>query len=278
MNTNKASLFPKFIYGTAWKKEKTTDLVVQAVLLGFRAIDTACQPKHYREDLVGNALEKLAKEHNIKRNELFIQTKFTSLDGQDPNNIPYDKSAELTEQVKQSLKKSLENLKTDYIDSLVMHSPMRTFDNTLKVWKCFEEFHDQGYVRQLGISNCYSPDVIEKLYKEARVKPSVIQNRFYSDSGYDKEIRAFCKANNIAYQSFWTLTANPMILKSRAVEDKCKKYGKTNAQIFFKFVMQIGITPLTGTTDKEHMKQDLEVLEMNDLSENEISQIEKMLN
>jgi hypothetical protein len=44
---------PKMLYGTAWKKDHTVDLVVQAVLAGFRGIDTACQPKHYREDLVG---------------------------------------------------------------------------------------------------------------------------------------------------------------------------------------------------------------------------------
>jgi diketogulonate reductase-like aldo/keto reductase len=275
---NKSSLFPKIIYGTAWKKDKTTDLVVQAVLSGFRAIDTACQPKHYREDLVGNALEILSRDHNIQRTDLFIQTKFTSVDGQDPKNIPYDQSTELTEQVKQSMKKSLENLKTDYIDSLVLHSPMKTYDNTMKVWRCFEEFCDNGWVRQIGISNIYNFSLLEQIYEAARIKPSVIQNRFYADSGYDKEIRKFCLEKGIAYQSFWTLTGNPMILGSSLVKQMAKKYNVTPEQLFFKFVMQIGITPLTGTTDSEHMKQDLEVVDLKDLSGDEVASIEKMLN
>ena len=170
---------PRIIYGTAWKKEKTTDYVIQAVLQGFKGIDTACQPKHYREDLVGEALKILEKDYGILRSNLFIQTKFTSLDGQDPNNIPYDKFAKLTDQVHQSLEKSLSNLNTDYIDSLVMHSPMRTYEDTMKVWHIFEEFVSSGKVKQIGISNIYSLKLLEKIYSSAKIKPSVIQNRFY---------------------------------------------------------------------------------------------------
>uniref|UniRef100_A0A915CSS7 NADP-dependent oxidoreductase domain-containing protein n=1 Tax=Ditylenchus dipsaci TaxID=166011 RepID=A0A915CSS7_9BILA len=112
------------IYGTAWKKEKTAELVVKAVLAGFRAVDTACQPKHYNEELVGQAVATLQQKHGLKRQDLFLQTKFTSLNGQDPHKIPYDKNAPLVEQVKQSFATSLINLQTDYLDSLVMHSPM----------------------------------------------------------------------------------------------------------------------------------------------------------
>ncbi|MBW1609002.1 MAG: aldo/keto reductase, partial [Deltaproteobacteria bacterium] len=74
---------PRIIYGTAWKKDRTGDLVVKAIQTGFRGIDTACQPKHYNEALVGTALQRL-KSHCIEREELFLQTKFTPLSGQDP--------------------------------------------------------------------------------------------------------------------------------------------------------------------------------------------------
>ncbi|KAG8749428.1 hypothetical protein FRC12_013426 [Ceratobasidium sp. 428] len=67
---------PTIIYGTAWKKVQTKSLVVQAVLQGFRGIDTACQPKHYREDLVGEALAELYEQHGLSREDLFIQTKY----------------------------------------------------------------------------------------------------------------------------------------------------------------------------------------------------------
>jgi diketogulonate reductase-like aldo/keto reductase len=268
---------PRIIYGTAWKKEKTTILVVEAVLAGFKAIDTACQPKHYREDLVGEALAILNNEYNIKRESLFIQTKFTSLDGQDPKNIPYDKNSKLTDQVYQSLEKSFTNLQTNYLDSLVIHSPMKSYDDTMTVWKIFEEFVSEGKVKQIGISNIYSIKLLEKIWDNAKVKPSVIQNRFYADTSYDTEIRKFCRLNGIIYQSFWTLTANPKIIKSKEVKALAKNRNCNEEQIFFKFVMQIGIAPLTGTTNKQHMKEDLEVLDMNDLSSEDIKILSSMI-
>lgn len=131
---------PKLIYGTAWKKERTKDLVVQAIRAGFRGIDTACQPKHYYEPGVGEALKVLSKEDGISRDHLFIQTKFTSIDGQDPKNMPYDPKQELPITVKQSLQASLRNLNTTYIDSLVMHSPMRLHRDTMEVNECIYYF------------------------------------------------------------------------------------------------------------------------------------------
>lgn len=268
---------PKIIYGTAWKKEKTTDYIIKAILSGFRGIDTACQPKHYREDLVGDALLELQKKHNITRDRLFIQTKFTSIDGQDPKNIPYDKFAKLEEQVYQSFEKSLINLKTDYIDSYVMHSPMRTFEETLTVWKIFEELVKKGQVKQIGISNIYSLEDLMKIFKLAEIKPAVIQNRFYYQSNFDKGIRKFCLENGIIYQSFWTLSANDYIINTGFVDILAREKKVTHEQIFFKFVMQLGIVPLTGTTSEKHMKQDLEVLEMDDLTEKEMEVINSLL-
>eukprot|EP00193_Tetraselmis_chui_P006449 CAMPEP_0177766546 /NCGR_PEP_ID=MMETSP0491_2-20121128/8578_1 /TAXON_ID=63592 /ORGANISM="Tetraselmis chuii, Strain PLY429" /LENGTH=259 /DNA_ID=CAMNT_0019282959 /DNA_START=104 /DNA_END=880 /DNA_ORIENTATION=- len=127
-----------FLYGTAWKKERTTELVMTAVLAGFRGVDTACQPKHYREDLVGTAIRRLREEHSIAREALWLQTKYTPATGQDPANIPYDPDAPFHEQVSQSLARSLDNLNTSYIDSLVLHSPLRSRADTLAVWRQFE--------------------------------------------------------------------------------------------------------------------------------------------
>ena len=80
---------PNMIYGTAWKKEITSDFVFEAIKYGFKAIDTACQPKHYREDLVGIGLQKAYEKLDLKREDLFLQTKFTQIDGQDKANMPY---------------------------------------------------------------------------------------------------------------------------------------------------------------------------------------------
>ena len=91
---------PSFMYGTAWKKEATAQLVQLAVSAGFTAIDTANQLIHYQEALVGEALLALS-EQGVARDRLFLQTKFTPTNGQD-HRTPYDASAPLTTQVTQS--------------------------------------------------------------------------------------------------------------------------------------------------------------------------------
>lgn len=200
------------LYGTAWKKSRTKELVELAILTGFRAIDTACQPKHYYEPGVGEALTSIYEKTSIRREDIFIQTKFTSVDGQDPNNIPYDKTQSLHNQVLESFKKSCENLKTTYIDSYIMHSPMPSLEETMEVWYTFEQIHQEGKVKNIGISNIYNLNLLQNIYSKANVKPKFIQNRFYKQSSYDKGIREFCRSNGIQYQSFWTLTGNPHII------------------------------------------------------------------
>lgn len=262
---------PALLYGTAWKKDRTAELVEKAVRLGFRGIDTACQPKHYSEPGVGQALKALAAA-GIGRDTLFLQTKFTSLDGQDPARVPYDPDAPLAEQVAQSFAASQKNLGTDYVDSLVLHSPMRTFAETLEVWGAMELVRAAGGARALGVSNCYDPGAFRALYDAAAVKPSVLQNRFYADSGYDVELRAFCRGHGVRYQSFWTLTANPHLLRGPAVQGPARRLAKTPAQVLFRFLHQVDVVPLTGTTSEEHMKEDLDVLGF-ELSEADVAGI-----
>ena len=115
---------PPIMYGTAWKKERTEELVIQAVRSGFRGVDTACQPKHYYEPGVGAALRRLEQE-GIGRDKLFIQTKYTPIGGQDQSKpLPYDPASPIPQQVEQSVMTSLHNLNTSYINSLVLHSPL----------------------------------------------------------------------------------------------------------------------------------------------------------
>jgi len=128
---------PRFIYGTAWKRERTADLVVKAIQAGFKGIDTACQPKHYDEPLVGEALLWL-EDHGIEREILFLQTKFTPLAGQDPGQVPYDKNSPIESQVTQSFEASKKNLQTHYVDSLLLHSPIAPHELLMKVWEAME--------------------------------------------------------------------------------------------------------------------------------------------
>lgn len=266
---------PRIIYGTAWKKDRTAALVEQAIGLGFRGIDTACQPKHYNEVGVGDGVTACL-HRGIDRSELYLQSKFTSLNGQDPMQVPYDPKASLSEQVAQSFQTSLKNLQTPYLDCLVLHSPLANPQQTMEVWQAMEQIFHSGGVKQLGISNCYDPQLFELLYQNATVKPAVIQNRFYAQTQYDRIIRSFCREHRIIYQSFWTLTANPHILAHPTLQTLAAKYRRSTAQIFFRYLSQIDIIPLTGTTSESHMREDLAIFDF-ELTADERDAVEMLL-
>ncbi|MGO9592963.1 MAG: aldo/keto reductase family protein [Steroidobacteraceae bacterium] len=251
---------PRIIYGTAWKNMRTQELVRTAIQRGFRGIDTACQPKHYYEAGVGAAVAACLND-NLRRGDLYLQTKFTPLSGHDPKRIPYDPSAPPAQQVAQSFKTSMRNLQTDYVDCLILHSALPDPSQMSQVWGAMEQLFHAGGARQLGISNCYSPASLEMLYQVAKVKPAVVQNRFYAETGYDREIREFCRRREILYQSFWTLTANPQLLAHGNVAILAAKYARTPAQILFRYLTQNDIVPLTGTTSATHMREDLEIFD-----------------
>ncbi|WP_045225375.1 aldo/keto reductase family protein [Methyloterricola oryzae] len=251
---------PRIIYGTAWKENRTAELVELAISMGFRGIDTACQPKHYDEPGVGEGLARCLKR-GVSRDSLYLQTKFTPLAGQDPARVPYDPDASLAQQVAQSCEVSLRNLGAEYLDGLLMHSPLQQPEATLEAWRAMEDLFHSGTVRQLGLSNCYDLARFKGLWEAVKVKPAVLQNRFYADTGYDRALRAYCVENGVIYQSFWTLTANPKLLADSTVTGLAARYGRTPAQILFRCLTQIGIVPLSGTTRESHMREDLAIFE-----------------
>lgn len=251
-------MIPRLIYGTAWKKARTAELVEKAVLYGFRGIDTACQPKHYYEPGVGEALQRI-KAKGISRESLFIQTKFTPLAGQDLASVPYDRAASLGEQVRQSAQVSLKNLDVDYLDALLLHSPLPRFEETMEVWRAMEKLHAQGIVQRLGLSNCYELHTFQSVYDEAHIKPAFLQNRLYAHTDYDKALRRWCREKNIRYQSFWTLTANPHLLSDPFLLDLASAKGVTVEQLFFRFLSELDIIPLIGTCSEKHMQEDLAI-------------------
>jgi diketogulonate reductase-like aldo/keto reductase len=266
---------PSFMYGTAWKKEATAHLVQLAVTSGFRAIDTANQPIHYQEALVGKALQAL-EQQGIPRGTLFLQTKFTPLNGQD-HRTPYDASADLTTQVRQSFDSSLAHLHTEYVDSYVLHGPYGRRGlgpADLEVWAAMESLYQSGKTKMIGISNVTAEQVGE-LCAKATVKPMVVQNRCYAALGWDKDARDICRTHGVIYQGFSLLTANRDVLVDPDLRAIAKRLGTGPAQVIFTFAMQIGILPLTGTTNPEHMQEDLQAGQLV-LSSDDIQRIETM--
>ena len=249
---------PSFMYGTAWKKEATTQLVQLAVGAGFTAIDTANQLIHYQEALVGEALLTLAQQ-GVTRDRLFLQTKFTPTNGQD-HRTPYDASANLTTQVSQSFDSSLIHLRTDYLDSYVLHGPYQRQGlgaSDWEVWGAIEELYRSGKTKMIGISNV-TAEQLTQLCARAVVKPMMVQNRCYAALGWDKDVREICRVHGIIYQGFSLLTANQGIFAEPAIRAIAQRLGAGLAQVVFRFAMQVGMLSLTGTTNPQHMKEDLQ--------------------
>ncbi|KAF3031561.1 hypothetical protein E8E12_001278 [Didymella heteroderae] len=254
---------PAFAYGTAWKKDQTKVLVKEALKQGFRRVDTAAQPKHYQEHLVGKALREVYSEGLVSRQDLYVQTKYTTPAGQDLSNMPYDPNAPLETQIHTSVASSLNNLRTQqdseegtYLDCLLLHSPLPTLEQTLEAWRLLETYVPHK-IKALGISNVTLP-VVREIYNTSTIKPSVVQNRFYAQTRYDGPLRAFCRENGITYQSFWTLTGNPKLLKSKPVQELAEAAGVSMPTALYALVMDSGVEVLNGTTSAEHMRDDLD--------------------
>jgi diketogulonate reductase-like aldo/keto reductase len=258
MPTPQASSLPDFLYGTAWKEDRTPALVELALRVGFRGIDTANQRRHYFEAGVGQGLAAAYRAGVVARADVFLQTKFTYRPGQD-HRLPYDPEAGLSVQVAQSLASSLEHLGTDYVDSYVLHGPSSGYgwgDADAEVWEAMRKERDAGRTRLLGVSNV-SLHHLEEMVEVHSEIPAFVQNRCYARLGWDREVRRFCGERKIVYQGFSLLTANVEVLRHSLVTGLAARAGATPAQVVFAFARAVGMLPLTGTSSAEHMKQDL---------------------
>ncbi len=265
---------PPFLYGTAWKEAATQELTELAIAQGFRGIDTANQRKHYDEAAVGRAIAAAMAGGRIARDDLFLQTKYTFQRGQD-HRLPYNPDSPISTQVEESFASSLEHLGVDRIDSYVLHGPSRSAGLGVEdwaAWQAMEKIHESGRARLLGVSNV-SLDQLEILCKDAKVKPHFVQNRCFAVSGWDRAVRAFCKANGILYQGFSLLTANRNVLASQQLAIIAQRHNCSPAQLIFRFAVDVGMIPLTGTTDAQHMQRDLEIFDIQ-LQPEEIESIE----
>jgi diketogulonate reductase-like aldo/keto reductase len=265
---------PGFLYGTAWKEEETERVTLLALEAGFRGVDTANQRRHYFEAGVGAAVGKAVASGLARREELFLQTKFTHVGGQD-RRLPYDPDADPATQVRQSFTSSLEHLQVDWIDSYVLHGPSSRRGLTVsdrEVWRTMEELQIAGRTRFLGISNV-ALEQIEELCSFAMVRPAFVQNRCFASLGWDRAVRALCRAEGIVYQGFSLLTANGPELQNPAFLALAARAGRSPAQVVFRFARHVGILPLTGTTNAGHMREDLEA-DRFELSEEDVRLIE----
>ena len=255
---NERRSVPDFLYGTAWKEDRTPHLTELALRVGFRGIDTANQRRHYFEAGVGQGLAAAYAAGIVARPDLFLQTKFTYQHGQD-HRLPYDPEAGLSPQVAQSLASSLEHLGTDYVDSYVLHGPASALgwsNADGEVWEAMCNERDAGRARFLGVSNV-SLRHLEQMMAAHAHGPTFVQNRCFARLKWDRDVRLFCQERKIRYQGFSLLTANVEVLHDAWLIDLAARTNATPAQVVFSFARSVGMLPLTGTSNAEHMRQDL---------------------
>jgi diketogulonate reductase-like aldo/keto reductase len=268
---------PPFLYGTAWKEARTEELTLLALRAGFSGVDTANQRKHYVEAAVGAAVTSVAREGGPARSELFLQTKFTFAAGQDQR-LPYDPAAAVPIQVAQSFESSLEHLRSAHVDSYLLHGPSSRVGlqpQDWEAWRAMEALQQSGKARLIGASNV-SLAQLEALVAGAAIKPAFVQNRCYARTGWDRAMREFCAANDIVYQGFSLLTANRAELERPALQRLSERTSRSPAELVFRFALQIGILPLTGTSRIEHMRTDLGCLDF-ELAPADLASIEHLV-
>ncbi|KAK4204659.1 putative NAD(P)H-dependent D-xylose reductase [Triangularia verruculosa] len=263
------SKMPPLIYGTAWKKDRTADLVYEAIKAGFRAIDTAAMKKHYDEALVGEGIRRAISEGIVSRKDLWIQTKFTPY-SPSPH---YSTTSPIPTQLTSSITQSLQNLSTPdhsppYLDALVLHSPFQTLAENTLAWSHLSSTFVPAQIHHLGISNC-PPSFLSLFSSFLDENPSlckigIIQNRIRAaEYNWDIATRRFCCEKNIRYQGFWTLTGNVDVWRNeRVVRDVRDGVGLGGLEeAWYALLMEgEGVTVLDGTTNGEHMRGDLEVV------------------
>lgn len=265
-----------FIYGTAWKEGETKRLTRLAIEQGFRGIDTANQRKHYHEAAVGEAIKEAIREGIVSREELFLQTKFTFQSGQD-HRLPYDPTASIADQVAQSLASSLEHLGLNYLDSYILHGPSRgagLHANDWDAWSAMEQLHDAGRVRSIGISNT-SREQLKALLAKCRIAPTYVQNRCYATQEWGRDVRELCGKHGMVYQAFSLLTANARILSHPTLLAIAANHQRHVSQVVFRFAIEAGMIPLTGTSQPEHMRTDLDAFDFK-LNAEEVKMIEQV--
>jgi diketogulonate reductase-like aldo/keto reductase len=273
---SQTSPIPHFLYGTAWKEERTSVLTELALRTGFRAIDTANQRKHYFEAGVGEGLAAAYNAGIVTRADIFLQTKFTYQRGQD-HRLPYDPAAALSLQVAQSMASSLEHLGTNYVDSYVLHGPFSIHQWTnadIEVWNAMRKERDAGHTSLLGVSNVGLWHLQQMEFTQSEM-PAFVQNRCFARLGWDREVRMFCRERKIVYQGFSLLTANLQALRHSTMTEITERRNATPAQIVFAFAQSVGMLPMTGTSNADHMTQDLDGIHLR-LSPEEVTAIEAL--
>lgn len=212
--------------------------VLDALSVGYRAIDTA--QAYGNEQAVGNAVANCG----ISRDQIFITTKVWI------SNAGYEKA-------KASIDLSLKNLKTDYIDLLLIHQPFGDYYGT---YRAMEEAYKAGKLRAIGVSNFY-PDRLIDLCQFVDITPAVNQVETHVFQ-QQKIAHEYMKKYGVQHQSWGPFAEGRKDFFSNPVLTEIgKKYSKSSAQVALRFLIQSDVVVIPKSTHKERMEQNIDVFD-----------------
>ena len=250
---NNGVKMPKLGYGVyQTPPEDTERCVLDAIEVGYRSIDTA--QAYGNEAGVGNALEKCG----VPREEIFVTTKIWI------SNAGYEKA-------KASIKESLKNLKTDYIDLLLIHQP---FGDYYGSYRAMEEAYKEGKVRAIGVSNFY-PDRYIDIAHFAEIKPAVNQVETHVFQ-QQKIAKKYMKKYGTQIMSWGPFAEGKNdYFNSPVLKEIGDKYGKSAVQTALRFLLQSDVVLIPKSVRKERMKENIDVFDF-ELTNEEMVRIEAL--
>lgn len=227
-----------------------------AIALGYRLIDTAI---YYRNEAV---IGKAVKESDVDRSEFFITSK-----------IPAEKEyTETDERVQYHVEKSLEALDMEYIDLYLIHFPLETHEDNLRVYRVLESFVDRGLIKSIGVSN-FNEDQLAYLIKHAKIKP--VLNQFQSYPGnHNQALIDFCKAHDIIPEAYQSLAKLDDKIKDKLI-DLAKPYNKTWSQIILNYQVHEGIVVIPKSHNPQHQRENIDIFDFV-LKEEDIEKIKNL--
>ena len=244
INLNNGYKMPILGFGTWTLNDKEAENIVYlAIKNGYRLIDTA---NYYGNEVgVGKGIKKAIKEGICSRKDIFITTKI----------IPY-----YTDNYDNIIKETNKKLNLEYIDLLLIHQQGST---DKQLYKTIEKAIDLGIVKSLGISNYYTLKDYNRITKDSKILPVIIQNEnhiFYQN----KELKEYVKKDNIFIESYYPLGGRgntSKLLNNKLIKDLSKKYNKTPAQIILRWHTQSNYIPIPGTSNLEHLKENIDIFD-----------------
>ncbi len=216
---NDGNRMPVVALGVWRSKEDTKNAVLSALKAGYRHIDTAAA--YGNEEAVGEAI----RESGLARENLFITTKLWNDDIR-------------AGRTREALEESLKKLGVDYVDLYLQHWPV---DGMVKSYLEMEQLQKEGKIRSIGVSN-FKIHHLNMLLAKVNVIPAVNQMEF-NPLIQDEELLQFCKENRIVMEA-WSPLGSGQCLNMNEIETIADKYGKSNAQVILRWLLQKGIVVL----------------------------------